>query len=671
MDTYKVRVATGNFLLAGTFSSISITLVGTHEESDKKPLDNWGKDFNPEAVEEFKLCCGRWLGDIILVRLHKEPYSFYPTDNWYCSFVEVISPQGQTYRFPCYQWVEGYRTLELREGKGQMICNDADSPLLLEQRQAELKHRRECYRWKEFAPGLPQCLDVDNIIDLDSNSTYSLTKSTNFLLRGVTAKVELRLKGFLSCTDSWVKLDDINKVFCFNKTLITEYVQVHWREDTFFGYQFLNGVHPVVIRRCTELPCNFPVMPAMVASFLGESTSLQDELEKGNIFLADYKILEGVPANTINGYQQYIAAPLCLLHLQPSGELVPIAIQLSQCPGPNSPIFLPSDSEWDWILAKTWVRYADVLVHEAVSHLLLTHLINEAFVLATLRQLPMCHPLFKLLLPHTRYTLHINVVARTQLLGRRGNLERSMGSGIEGTKVLMAKGMSCLSYASLCFPDDIQERGVDCIPNYYYRDDGLKIWLAIESFVSGIIRHYYRSDAHVLADCELQAWADEIFHEGFLGNEASGFPSSLQSIPELIKYLTMWIYCCSARHAALNNGQYELGAWMPNFPGSMRNPPPQAKGTTSLENYLDTIPEVNSTSIAIYTLWVLCCEPGDSRSLGTYPDEHFIEEEPKQLIAAFQGRLAQISQEIQERNKSLPIPYRYLDPHHIENSTSI
>ncbi|TFJ95954.1 m7GpppX diphosphatase [Platysternon megacephalum] len=50
MGVYKVRVATGNFLLAGTFSSISITLVGTHEESDKKPLDNCGKDFNPGAA---------------------------------------------------------------------------------------------------------------------------------------------------------------------------------------------------------------------------------------------------------------------------------------------------------------------------------------------------------------------------------------------------------------------------------------------------------------------------------------------------------------------------------------------------------------------------------------------------------------------------------------------
>uniref|UniRef100_A0A8C0GWS3 Lipoxygenase domain-containing protein n=1 Tax=Chelonoidis abingdonii TaxID=106734 RepID=A0A8C0GWS3_CHEAB len=110
-------------------------------------------------------------------------------------------------------------------------------------------------------------------------------------------------------------------------------------------------------------------------------------------------------------------------------------------------------------------------------------------------------------------------------------------------------------------------------------------------------------------------------------------------------------------------GPYEFGAWMPNFPASMRNPPPQAKGTTSLESYLDTIPEVNRLS---FPPW-----PELFRSLGTYPDEHFTEEEPKQLIKAFQGRLAQISQGIQERNKSLPIPYRYLDPCQIENSTSI
>uniref|UniRef100_A0A8C3F967 Uncharacterized protein n=1 Tax=Chrysemys picta bellii TaxID=8478 RepID=A0A8C3F967_CHRPI len=537
MGIYKVRVATGNFLLAGTFSSISITLVGTHEESDKKHLDNCGKDFHPRAVSTSRTG-RRWLGDIVLVRLHKEPYSFYPTDNWYCSFVEVVSPHGQCYRFPCYQWIEGYRTLELREGKGRGLragrrhmgddlvsLGVIDSYPRQWQARANIPPGLSLPRWKEYAAGLPRCLAVENVIELDCNTMYSFTKSTNFLLRG------------------------------------GNYVLAHWREDTFFGYQFLNGVHPMVIRRCTELPCNFPVTPAMVASSLGESTSLQDELE-----------VSGVPGTPLGGLRhQYIAAPLCLLHLQPSGELIPVAIQLSQCPSPDSPIFLPSDSEWDWILAKTWVRYAEFLVHEAVSHLLLTHLIDEAFALATLHQLPMCHPLFKLLLPHTHCTLHINVMARTLLLRRGGIIERAMGSGLEGTKVLMAKGMSCLTYTSLCFPDDIQERGVDCIPNYYYRDDGLKIWSAIESFVSGIVRHHYHSDAHVLADCELQAWADEIFREGFLGNEASGFPSSLQNIPELIKYLTMWIYCYSARHATLNNGQ--VGRGQPGRSGPHSQPP--------------------------------------------------------------------------------------------------
>lgn len=59
----------------------------------------------------------------------------------------------------------------------------------------------------------------------------------------------------------------------------SEYVAEHWAEDCFFGYQYLNGINPVVLRRCHRIPDKFPVTDDMVCSSLGEGTCLQAELE--------------------------------------------------------------------------------------------------------------------------------------------------------------------------------------------------------------------------------------------------------------------------------------------------------------------------------------------------------------------------------------------------------
>lgn len=61
--------------------------------------------------------------------------------------------------------------------------------------------------------------------------------------------------------------------------ILPEYVAEHWTEDSFFGYQYLNGINPGLIRRCMQIPDKFPVTDEMVAPFLGEGTCLQAELE--------------------------------------------------------------------------------------------------------------------------------------------------------------------------------------------------------------------------------------------------------------------------------------------------------------------------------------------------------------------------------------------------------
>ncbi|XP_009474963.1 PREDICTED: hydroperoxide isomerase ALOXE3-like [Nipponia nippon] len=652
MAVYRVKVATGDIREAGTNNSISITLVGSRGESRRTTISYW---FRPGMVSDLTVSCEQDLGPIVLIRLHK--WRLFLEDAWFCKDVRVTAPDGTLYRFPCHQWLEGVTTVEVREGSGKKLVDD-ELEILKEHRRQELKARQEAYQWKSFAEGWPRCLNVGSIFELDSNIQFSCVRATNFTGVLIFQGASHLLAGFLLRPTSWKSLDEMRSIF--SRTKVPEYVARHWREDDFFGYQFLNGNNPIVIRRCTALPAKFPVTPEMVAGSLGGGTNLDKEIQEGRIFIVDYEVLEGIPAGTIHGRQQHVAAPLCLLHQGADGLLRPIAIQLSQTPGPTSPIFLPSDAEWDWLLAKTWVRNADFYSHQLLTHLLRTHLFGEVFAIATLRQLPACHPLFKLLMPHFQFTLHINTLARSVLINPGGIIDKSLGTGGGGMLLIVQRGLEKVTYTSLCLPDDIRHRGMAHLPNYHYRDDGMSLWEAIESFVSGIVAFYYGEDAAVRGDAELQAWVMDIFTNGFLGRTSSGIPSSLQTAAELSKFLTMVLFTCSVQHAAVNNGQYDLGAFLPNAPSSMRHPPPAEKGKAFLQHFLDTIPEVDTTANILVALILLSSSLSDRT-----------EAEPRRLIRTFQGRLEEIRERIEERNHWAQLRYNYMNPLEIENSISI
>ena len=60
---------------------------------------------------------------------------------------------------------------------------------------------------------------------------------------------------------------------------ISVYNGDRWTTDVEFGRQILNGVNPVVIKRCTELPSNFHVTNEMVKSSLSGGKTLLEEIK--------------------------------------------------------------------------------------------------------------------------------------------------------------------------------------------------------------------------------------------------------------------------------------------------------------------------------------------------------------------------------------------------------
>lgn len=47
---------------------------------------------------------------------------------------------------------------------------------------------------------------------------------------------------------------------------------------------------------------------------------------------------------------------------------------------------------------------------------------------------------------------------------------------------LMRRDLSEMTYSSLCLPENIAARGLESIPDFYYRDDGLQLWNIIKRF---------------------------------------------------------------------------------------------------------------------------------------------------------------------------------------------
>ena len=235
--------------------------------------------------------------------------------------------------------------------------------------------------------------------------------------------------------------------------------------------------------------------------------------------------------------------------------------------------------------------------------------------MATMRNLPDAHPIFKLVWPHFRYTLAINSRARASLINDGGAIDTFFAIGGKGKVELMRRASPLYSVHWTNIVKNTKEREVDNLSGYYYADDGIQIWKAMKKYTGEIIDHFYKTDDEVKGDKELQSWAEDTHTNGFPGyfggKDDHEFPKKISSKEQLATFCTLIMFTGSAQHASINFGQYDIYGFTPNAPFTLRKPPPTKKGEADYTTLLQTLPSEEDT----------CSQAAVTHLLSRYSDD--------------------------------------------------
>ncbi|KAL4422175.1 hypothetical protein ABPG77_006864 [Micractinium sp. CCAP 211/92] len=407
--------------------------------------------------------------------------------------------------------------------------------------------------------------------------------------------------------------------------------------DQEWGRQCIAGMNPCTLVALKQLPA------AQFGSAIGPE-HVEDELKKlgsskglaelvaaaaaggkPRLFVIDYMVLDHFWAQSESQKNRAEHAGRVLLFLQHNEAgnevaLVPIAFelkhrktaQLEAAAGRTLPegqgivyarqelVDNPANpgGEALWSLAKHIFRSADSGFHQLISHWLRCHACMEPFGIALHRQFSTMHPLYKLMLPHFRYTLDINSKARKSLINQGGIIEDCFSPGPHAMSLSAVAYGALWRFHSQALPEDLAARGMLdgegklWIQDYPYATDGLELWREMEAYFRAYLALYYKSDEEVLADEELQAWWSDAKDNGHPDmklvepDEAKvwGFAGPIPSVEKLTRVLTTIAWTASAHHASVNFGQYDFASLLFNVSSMVRRPIPRPPGKQSLED---------------------------------------------------------------------------------------
>ncbi|KAF8153345.1 lipoxygenase [Crassisporium funariophilum] len=421
-----------------------------------------------------------------------------------------------------------------------------------------------------------------------------------------------------------------------------------WYTDAIFAHQQFIGVNPTSITRAsTEWIQNFTKaaydqnnIPAAelfstAPALLPNSFDYQTLLNLGPLDA----ITSDIALDDAPDVPRYGCASVALFQLLPTGVLHPLAIVLnykgSIDPTVSTTIInkrlspddssVGEDSDWPWRYAKMCAQVSDWTHHELTVHLVRTHLIEEATIVAGQRNFPDSHIMFLLLSPHWQTTLSLNSLRKTLV-------EQMMGP-ISPFKLPQLFTICNDSYYKFDWvgsyvPADLVKRGfpvdqLDVDPkfhNYAYARSVAAMWTVLQSFVGKVLTAYYKNgDSDVAADPYVSSFCLEM-----QSNDGAGLPQfpTVTKLADLIDMVTMCIHIAAPQHTAVNYLQQSYQTFIPNKPSALYTPLPQSLQDLQQINESDVLAAL---PLQVWRDWLMMAQVPYLLSAEVTGDQNIIE----------------------------------------------
>ncbi len=456
----------------------------------------------------------------------------------------------------------------------------------------------------------------------------------------------------------------------------TKYINENWNKDREFARQFLNGLNPMIIKVVKDID----EVPENMRGLNYKGQSIADLISAKHLLMVDLPELKNVKPYEVKPHEVMYTYPATALIVQDYEEgeafVDMVGIRLND----ELPVYTPQSPPNRWMLAKLHMKNADNQVMQFIWHLGFGHIAVEPFAVAFHNSFGpgVNHPIRDLLEPHFKDTIGINYVARHTLVSNVIPFtDRTFSTGTAQGLEIMLNAWLKWDFEKSSFPQQLSERGFDReqsdgIQNYYYREDGFKLWDVFGEYTTDFVNAAYTNDDDVANDAMVKGWITEMRDPNKA--DISSFPESISSKKQLASVLQNIIWKTSAGHAILNFAQFDYGAYVPNYPIAMLAPMPEGEDEISDQDLKAALPHTLDRILFQLTSAYLLTEPSRSSFAGPNAiaplEKRFPEVQQRANL-----RFAALSNDIKVRNMKLKdagkFPYAYLDPEKLPPSIDI